>query len=273
MTSDDLVREAQDPSTSATRLQALAVADPATWPAIAAHPQAYDGLLQWIGARGDESLRASIAARTLPDDAPTRVSPTAAPTEQPSGVEHTTVMPAPEDGAESPSGSGRRSAWLLAAIVAGVLVLLGGVAYGAAQVFGGGDDPERASSTRTSAAPTTDTPSTEPTTPTPSAPTGGGDFCDAMEEISGPGLAGLGSGVAPEDLGDVQDMVARMRQSFDELEASAPDEIKPDVAVMADFVDALGDPTGPGMADMSRNVQKYAEAAARVGQYYAQNCP
>jgi hypothetical protein len=287
MTSDDLVSEAQDPATTADRLQELAAADPATWPAIAVHPRAYDGLLQWIGTHGDESLRATIAARAA--DAPTQVVPPVEPAPvDPAGVEHTSVMPAygaAPDGSDptdatapvptepAAQGTGHRSTWLLAGMIAVVLVLIGGVAYGATQVLGD-DDPERATASTTSPAPTTPA----PTSPTPSPtgatapPSSGDDFCDAMKTVTDPSLAGLGSGVAPEDLGDVQDLAARMRQAYDELEASAPDEIKADVAVMGSFIDALSDPTGSGLTNMTENAEKYGQAVSRVGQYYAQTC-
>ncbi|MCW2823899.1 MAG: hypothetical protein JWQ91_816 [Aeromicrobium sp.] len=281
MSSDDLIREAQDPATPAARLQELAVADRATWPAIAAHPQADDGLLDWIGTHGDESVRAAIAARAA--DAPTEVVPMTPAAD----VEHTAVMPglgtepvaddpAPTVTADGTPSGGRRSMALLAAMIAVVLVLLGGVAYGATQVFGGDDDDgDRATTTRTRDAPTTATPSEAPTPPpserTP-PPSGNGEFCDAMEAIQDPSLSGLGSGVAPEDLNDVQDMLGKLRQAFDDLEASAPAEIKADVAVMSSFMDALADPTGSGASDMAENADKYARAVARVGQYYAQTC-
>jgi hypothetical protein len=277
MTSDDLVREAQDPATTADRLQELAAADPATWPAIAVHPRAYDGLLQWIGTHGDESLRATIAARAA--DAPTQVVPPVEPATtdpagvDPAGVEHTAVMPAygaAPDGSDptdttapvptepAAQDTGHRSTWLLAGMIAVVLVLIGGVAYGATQVLGSDDDPEQV----TAPSPTG----------TAAAPSSGDDFCDAMKAITDPSLTGLGSSVAPEDLGDVQDMAAKMRQAYDELEASAPDEIKADVAVMGSFIDALSDPTGSGLTNMTESAEKYGQAVSRVGQYYAQTC-
>jgi hypothetical protein len=63
MSSEDLIREAQDPATSAARLAELAQADRSTWPAIVFHPAAYDGLLQWLGERGDPTVNAVLAAR------------------------------------------------------------------------------------------------------------------------------------------------------------------------------------------------------------------
>ncbi|MCL8253226.1 hypothetical protein AERO_17710, partial [Aeromicrobium fastidiosum] len=63
MSSEDLVREAQDPSTAPGRLAELAQADRATWPAIVFNPAAYDGLLQWLGERGDPTVDAALSAR------------------------------------------------------------------------------------------------------------------------------------------------------------------------------------------------------------------
>jgi hypothetical protein len=82
MSSEDLVREAQDPSTSPARLAELAQADRATWTAIVFNPAAYDGLLQWLGERGDPTVNAALTARaahaaTLTP--PTPPAPPAAP--------------------------------------------------------------------------------------------------------------------------------------------------------------------------------------------------
>jgi hypothetical protein len=82
MSSEDLVREAQDPSTPPGRLAELAQADRATWPAIVFNPAAYDGLLQWLGERGDPTVNAALAARAAQAatlNPPTPPVPPAAP--------------------------------------------------------------------------------------------------------------------------------------------------------------------------------------------------
>jgi hypothetical protein len=86
MTNDDLQREAADPRTTAARLHEIAQADRDTWPLIAAHPQAYDGLLEWLGEHGDDSVREAIAARAAamppPPPPPGPPAPPAPPTQE-----------------------------------------------------------------------------------------------------------------------------------------------------------------------------------------------
>ncbi|WP_370208062.1 hypothetical protein [Aeromicrobium sp.] len=86
MTNDDLQREAADPRTSAARLHEIAQADRDTWPLIAAHPQAYDGLLEWLGEHGDDTVREAIAARAAavppPPPPPGPPAPPAPPTQE-----------------------------------------------------------------------------------------------------------------------------------------------------------------------------------------------
>ncbi len=86
MTNDDLQREAADPHTSAARLHEIAQADRDTWPLIAAHPQAYDGLLEWLGEHGDDTVREAIASRAAavppPPPPPGPPAPPAPPTQE-----------------------------------------------------------------------------------------------------------------------------------------------------------------------------------------------
>ncbi|GAA4720402.1 hypothetical protein [Nocardioides conyzicola] len=70
MAGDDLLREAQDPSTGPARLAEIAQTDRSTWQAVAGHPQAYDGLLAWLDEHGDDGVRATIAARAAASAAP-----------------------------------------------------------------------------------------------------------------------------------------------------------------------------------------------------------
>jgi hypothetical protein len=104
MTNDDLQREAADPRTSAARLHEIAQADRETWPLIAAHPQAYDGLLEWLGEHGDDTVREAIAARAAavppPPPPPGPPAPPAPPTQespvQEAPVEEPPVAPVAE---------------------------------------------------------------------------------------------------------------------------------------------------------------------------------
>ncbi|MCO7240072.1 hypothetical protein [Aeromicrobium sp. CnD17-E] len=89
MTNDDLQREAADPHTSAARLHEIAQADREVWPLIAAHPHAYDGLLEWLGEHGDDTVREAIAARAAavpppppPPQPPGPPAPPAPPTQE-----------------------------------------------------------------------------------------------------------------------------------------------------------------------------------------------
>lgn len=59
---------AADPSTPARVLYELAISDPQLRPQIAAHPNAYQGLLDWLGTLGDPAVDAALAARATGDD-------------------------------------------------------------------------------------------------------------------------------------------------------------------------------------------------------------
>ncbi|AWB91748.1 hypothetical protein [Aeromicrobium chenweiae] len=99
MASEDLVREAQDPSTTPARLAELAQADRALWPAIAVHPQAYPGLLEWLGQQGDATVSAVLALRSSSSAAtptPTEVIPSVQPSaQQPSAEQPTSPVAEP----------------------------------------------------------------------------------------------------------------------------------------------------------------------------------
>lgn len=103
MTNDDLQREAADPQTPAARLREIAQADREVWPLIAAHPHAYDGLLEWLGEYGDDTVREAIAARAAavppPPPPPGPPAPPEPPVEEPTLVSEpvapTEVAPAP----------------------------------------------------------------------------------------------------------------------------------------------------------------------------------
>lgn len=54
---------AVDPRTSQHELHQLAAARPDLRPALAEHPNAYPGLLQWLGDLGDPAIDAALARR------------------------------------------------------------------------------------------------------------------------------------------------------------------------------------------------------------------
>lgn len=64
----------QDPSTSATELQALAAAEPELWPAIVGHPNVYPDLVAWIRASTPAEHAVTTPLETTPlEYAPTEV--------------------------------------------------------------------------------------------------------------------------------------------------------------------------------------------------------
>lgn len=320
MATEDLIREAQDPTTSAARLAELVQADPATWSVVASHPAAYPGLLQWLGERGDAATNAALAARasaptpteilpTTPPpvaeapvaavtpDEPTVVVPATEPVEpvQPvQPVEQTTpieaVAPAAPHVPDEPTytapvatadGPSKRNFWVLAGMVAVVLVLIGGIAFGATKVFGGDDSKDDATPTKTSAP--TSTPSDDPTAdaPTSDAPgtdepsSNGGDnsdFCAAMAGIQDVSLDAIPSDGGTPDAEDLKGMVSKMTSAYAALSAAAPAELKDEIEIMSSFLKVLADPTGAGAKDFTDNMDKYTEAVTKVSTYYAQNC-
>jgi hypothetical protein len=96
MSSEDLIREAQDPATPPGRLAELAQIDRSTWAAIVFNPAAYDGLLQWLGERGDPTVNAALSARSAAAAAqqPPVASAPATPPVEPSPVVPTSVAEA-----------------------------------------------------------------------------------------------------------------------------------------------------------------------------------
>lgn len=295
MTSEDLVREAQDPATTAGRLAELAQADRATWPAIVFHPQAYDGLLQWLGERGDPAVEAALAARAShvatqqapaapasDQHEPTVVIPAGPATSDAGTSEPTSVLPtqpADEPAGGDPKGGGAAAGLSTAAVVALVVLsvlLVGGAAFGATKIFGGGDGDQT-----TVAASGNATPDTVPTdgtddqdAPNLPAPSDGGDgassdFCSELTDIQERSMDvfGGGDGGSP-DLADIQRTAQELVRSYEDLGEIAPDAIKGDIEVLSTFLGSMMDPSAGGPA----GVEEYAEAAQRIGTYYATNC-
>lgn len=391
MSSEDLIREAQDPATPPGRLAELAQADRGTWTAIVFNPSAYDGLLQWLGERGDPTVNAALQARAShaaslqppapssavpPSPAPASVTPAVAeqiaepiaepvapaadheptavispeqtpeqtpepttviPMQEPEPAAHVapdpepTFAPQPTEahatqepvlsadttssatqqqpgyaaqqaaypstavfGAVPPAGTetnpagtagggtGGRPLAVVVGLVVVIVLLLGGAAFGASKVFGG-DDGEAPSASETRETPAPDTSDSDEDDPVPTTPEpeiteaepgdlpASDDFCSSMKSIQDASLDVLGGAGATPDLGDIQDMAKDMVRSYQELEQTAPDELKDDVRTMASFFDSMMNPSSggnPAGGDMAG----YAEAAQRVSVYYAQNC-
>lgn len=289
MTSEDLLREARDPSTTAARLQELAQLDQATWTAIAAHPLAYDGLLDWLGQHGDDSVRAAILARsgTSPlvardieptieistDVEPTAVIPvtepahTAAPSYGSVGA-----APVPEAAAEAPNST-TRSPFVLAALSGAVLAVLIGGYFGVSALTGDDDDdPASAISSQTNP---TEEPTDEPPTDesTGDSSKADDDFCTIMKEIQQSSLDSFDptESEAP-DLDALKDTFDDMADAYGELEASAPDNLKADVARMGTYVDIIANPTAESAQKLTTGIDDYIASTQRVTEYYATTC-
>jgi len=87
--------EALDPATSPAGLAVLAT-EPELWPAIAAHPNAYPDLLDYLGQYGDAATQAALAARRAVPAPPEPQAASAAPaTAEPVEPVAVAVEPAP----------------------------------------------------------------------------------------------------------------------------------------------------------------------------------
>lgn len=106
MTNVDPQREAADPQTSPARLQEIAQAHRDAWPLIAANPQAYDGLLDWLAEHGDDTVREAIASRAAavppPPPPPGPPAPPAPPEPTVAAAPEPTVAPEPVAPAAAP---------------------------------------------------------------------------------------------------------------------------------------------------------------------------
>lgn len=144
MSNPELIAEASNPATSATRLQELA-ANQELWPAIAANPATYPGLLTWLSEQGGPEIAAVIANRGAAAPA-TPAAPVAAPTAAPVAAPQAAPQVAPQAGyvpqpamAGGPAApaSGNKMPMMIGIIVAGVLVL-GGAIWLIMSMMGGG---------------------------------------------------------------------------------------------------------------------------------------
>lgn len=133
-----LLREAQDPTTPAARLAEIAATAPELGAEIAAHPNTYPELLDWIEQYGDERGRTAVAARRTPGAVPPAVATPAAPASPFGDAPAAAPAAAPASpfgdtpAASAPAASATRkrakTPLIIAASVVGALVLGGGIA-------------------------------------------------------------------------------------------------------------------------------------------------
>ena len=112
-------RAVTDPSTSAADLAAIAQAQPGLRAQVAAHPNAYPGLLQWLVAQGDPAVQAVAASRLQPQT-PIAAPMPVAPQQMPWGA------PQPAWGAPAAVAPQRRSAAPVVVALA-IIVLVGAI--------------------------------------------------------------------------------------------------------------------------------------------------
>ncbi len=311
MTNDDLQREAADPQTSAARLHEIAQADRETWPLIAAHPQAYDGLLEWLGEHGDDTVREAIAARAAavppPPPPPGPPAPPEPPVEEPTLVaepvapaeiapaaatapvaaaQPTTPTPVPaaleSDGAGSGvSGDGTTTDGANGGgtSVARVLLVLGVIA---ALVAGGyfgiraltGDDDSSSPVAGTSASKESDDKGGDEAS-------GSGDsdqFCSVMKDLrdsSVSSLENLNNGTSgTPDLDALRKQLDETAAKYEALRKAAPAEIADDVKVLADLMSSSASASSSGGTSPFADFssKEYLDASTKVSQYYYTHC-
>lgn len=279
MASADMIRESQDPSTTAARLAELAQLDRELWTAIAVHPAAYPALLDWLGQQGDPTVDAVLALRSgSPAPAPAPAGPPPPPAEAPTAQASSSSVPPTSNQASSTPGSnaggGGKNLWVVGGMVAVILVLIGGIAFGATKVFGGDDDGDKneASSSQTSQTsepsdpPTDDSSdSSEPSDP----PTVDSNipFCEGFKSAQR-AIAG-----SPDTTpGSAAETARATGAIIRNIERTAPAEVKGDVGIMAAYFETMSDPSSLDSSTISERVKEFTAAGRRLSTYYTANC-
>ena len=276
MASADMIRESQDPSTTAARLAELAQLDRELWTAIAVHPAAYPALLDWLGQQGDPTVDAVLALRSgSPAPAPAPAGPPPPPAEAPTAQASSSSVPPTSNQASSTPGSnaggGGKNLWVVGGMVAVILVLIGGIAFGATKVFGGDDDGDKneASSSQTSepSDPPTDdsSDSSEPSDP----PTVDSNipFCEGFKSAQR-AIAG-----SPDTTpGSAAETARATGAIIRNIERTAPAEVKGDVGIMAAYFETMSDPSSLDSSTISERVKEFTAAGRRLSTYYTANC-
>ena len=245
---------------------------------MAAHPAAYPGLWEWLETHGDDDVKAAIAARAaaIPPPPPPPVEPVApsipAPPPPPAaaaaeetavphteGVSMAAASVATSTDAAASSTNANANTWKILAIFALVAALVGGGWFAAQALtdddegdiptssvadkndddsgdgfFGGSDDDDNRSSSQ---------------------------FCTDLKGLRDT----AGRAPTSRNLDDMQDYAR-------DLADKAPREISSQLQVMADYLEATGDPSKVGSlnSEMSRD---YVDAGVDISKYVAANCP
>jgi hypothetical protein len=280
MSSEELAREAQDPLTSADRLQEIAQADHGTWVAIASHPSADRSLLEWLGEHGDDSVRDAIAQRSLTPPAPP-VADEDPPTQQlpsqnPADDTLAAPLDLPADGTP-PAEGGKKNPLLAVGIVAAIVAVIVGGYFAVDGIASDDDDEGGLEVTKSSKADTSedskaDTPEDgatgEQEPEDDDAPSGG--FCETMKDVQQTTMDALqaqkASGTPDGELFE------GLADDYAELEASAPAEIKRDVTVMRRFVDNMVLVSKDPSKAATMKMNGFTGASTIVSQYYVVNC-
>jgi hypothetical protein len=278
MASADMIRESQDPSTSGARLAELAQLDRELWTSIAVHPAAYPALLDWLGQQGDPTVDAVLALRSGSSAAaPAPVGPPPPPAETPAApASHASAPPTSTTSSSTPGsngGSDAKNLWVVCGMVAVVLVLIGGVAFGATKVFGGDDDKDEATPGQTTDAPRPSAPPTvtRPTldSPTLGSPTLGSPPASSSQALFCEGFKSLVSIInANPDAKPGSGPVKSMVSILDNVERFAPAEVKSDVGIMAAYFRTVSDPNAFDGAPPA----ELTAAQKRAADYYTANC-
>lgn len=280
MPSNDLIRESQDPYTGATRLAELAQIDRALWPAIAVHPAAYPALLDWLGQQGDPTVNSVLALRSgsstsaLPPSGPppppaeTTTAPVgpAIAAAQPRYTQDASPVPAPLGAAASDNN---QNLWRLGGVIAIVLILIGGLAFGATKVFDAdGDVKEEATPALTvephelAKAPTVGAPSTGAAGDSDST---NAVFCDRFMDARD-ALVGDDSGTASAET------AKRTAVIFRDIEGISPAEIKGDIGIMASYFETMSDPGNLETSKLSERIDEFTAAGENISAWYSSNC-
>lgn len=290
--SSELLREAQDPNTTAARLMEIAQSSRDTWEAIAAHPAAYPGLLDWLGEHGDDAVKAAIARREIAqlppppppaaDAAPTAPIPAPpappappASVNEPAGAEPTLVQPAASaETAAAPIGSeskgGSANAVRIGVVAVVLAALVGGGWFGVQALTG--DDDKKSDVTAEVTAPAGGLDDLDGDAGDDSA--SATELCDLMDKTRDLGLSEIGT--LRSDPSKQDEMLSKIEGVVDvyrDVEKVAPAELKDDAATLADYFEYLGDSlSSGGRAAAPVDTSDFTAAAGRLSRYYASNC-
>lgn|GEM_PF-4444396 len=207
LTPVDAAAAVADPRTSRADLFAITEQHPSLWAQIAAHPNAYPGLLEWLGTVGDDNVKSIVAARLSGAEAqPLAAVPAAVPRapwppDPPVRTDSTMVapvLPAVRPVSQAPGPRSRRSAIAKVAVILVAAMLVGGggtylviklTGLGSTQTQSPSGQPATSAGSTTSptasASPTaTPATGTKPPTPTPTPTKSADPQVAALENIT-----------------------------------------------------------------------------------------